>query len=180
MRGERLTAKQSLFVQEYLVDLNATKAAVRAGYSRASAAKQGGRNLRNPAVAGKISEAMHKREERVLISQDMVINELANIAFGDLRQVIAWGPDGVKAVESESLSGREAALVAEVAQSSASGGGSLRLKRYDKLKALELLMRHLGMLRESAQHSEAADLARAIAEGRKRIEERREADNAES
>lgn len=75
-----LTAKQKAFVQEYLVDLNATAAAKRAGYSEKNADKIGPELLGKTRVAQAIQEAMEKRQERVGVSQDYVIGKLREIA----------------------------------------------------------------------------------------------------
>lgn len=72
----KLTAKQSLFVQEYLIDLNATQAAIKAGYSDKSAKEIGCENLTKPNIAEAIQTAMDKRGERLEITQDSVLKKL--------------------------------------------------------------------------------------------------------
>ena len=84
-----LTEKQATFVQEYLIDLNATQAAVRAGYSKGSAARYAVELLNKNHVAEAIRTAMQERNRRVEISQDRILEELARIAFGDLRDAVA-------------------------------------------------------------------------------------------
>ena len=74
-----LTAKQKMFVQEYLVDLNATQAAIRAGYSQKNADKIGSELLGKTRVSAAIQEAMRKRSKRVEINQDYVIEKLLEI-----------------------------------------------------------------------------------------------------
>ena len=74
--------------------------------------------------------------------------ELARIAFGDPRRVMSWGPGGVKLRPSAELADEEAAIVAEVGETTTEKGGSLRVKTVDKLGALRLLAQHLGMLGE--------------------------------
>ncbi|WP_213431657.1 terminase small subunit, partial [Paenibacillus dendritiformis] len=74
-----LTAKQKAFVQEYLIDLNATQAAIRAGYSAKTARKIGAENLTKPDIQKAIQEAMERREKRTEITQDRVLQELAKI-----------------------------------------------------------------------------------------------------
>lgn len=88
--------KQRRFVEEYLVDLNATQAAIRAGYSRKTAASIGEENLRKPEIQAAIKAAMTARQERTEITQDRVIAELAKIAFGDSRNVMSRGSSGVE------------------------------------------------------------------------------------
>ena len=104
-----LTPKQARFVQEYLVDLNATQAAVRAGYSERTACEQGARLLANVKVREAIQAAEKKRQERTEITQDYVIGKLV-----------------------------------EIADRTASDCQDSDLKYSNKIKALELLGKHVG------------------------------------
>lgn len=85
-----MTPKQEAFVQEYLIDLNATQAAIRAGYSAKTAASQGERLLRNVEVMKAVTEAKAVRSERVLAEQDDVVREWLAIAFADPNEVIQF------------------------------------------------------------------------------------------
>lgn len=140
-----LTEKQRQFVREYLIDLNATAAAKRAGYSEESAHSIGHENLRKPEIAAAIQRAMDDRATRTEITADRVLREYARVAFGDPRSVMEWGPDGVKLKASADLTDDEAALVSEVSQTTTKDGGSIKLKTNSKLQALEALGKHLGM-----------------------------------
>jgi phage terminase small subunit len=71
-----LTAKQAKFVNEYLIDLNATQAAIRAGYSEKTAAEMGYENLNKPQIAEAIAKAQGKVAERAELSQDWVVSRL--------------------------------------------------------------------------------------------------------
>lgn len=144
----KLTLKQQRFVEEYLIDLNATQAAIRAGYSQKTAASQGERLLRNVEVQSAITAAVKNRSSRTEVTQDMVIAELVKIAFGDQRRVMTWGPSGVKLRDSTELTSDEAAIVSEVSESVTAAGGSLKLKTHDKVGALKLLGEHLGMFKQ--------------------------------
>src|SRR5215213_1985099 len=88
-----LTARQARFVEEYLVDLNATQAAIRAGYSARTANEQASRLLANVSVAAAISEALAARAERTQITADQVVEELAAIGFAKLGDYAEWGPE---------------------------------------------------------------------------------------
>ena len=79
MSNKNLTAKQSLFVKEYLIDLNATQAAIRAGYAERSAQQIGAENMLKPVVANAIQEAMYERRERLEMTQDDVLNKLEEL-----------------------------------------------------------------------------------------------------
>src|SRR4051794_33786192 len=143
-----LNERQARFVAEYLVDLNATQAAIRAGYSTATASQIGARLLANVKVAAAIAEAQAARSRRTEVTADRVVLELARVAFGDPRRVMSWGPGGVKLRPSAELADEEAAIVAEASQTVTEAGGTIRLKTVDKLGALRLLAQHLGMLGE--------------------------------
>lgn len=82
-----LTQKQKRFVQEYLVDLNATAAAIRAGYSEKTANRIASENLSKPDIQSAIQEAIEKRQKRTEITQDMVLRETAKLAFFDVRKM---------------------------------------------------------------------------------------------
>ncbi len=141
----KLTNKQAAFVAEYLVDLNATQAAIRAGYSERTAYRIGAELLQKTSVAEAIAAGQAKRAQRVEITADRVVSELAKIAFADPRDLMEWGPDGVKLKASADLTEEQAASVAEVSETTTKDGGSLKLKKHDKVKALELLGKHLGI-----------------------------------
>lgn len=139
-----LSAKQKLFVEEYLIDLNATEAALRAGYSKRSAGAIGAENLKKPQIAEAIDAAIAKRVEQIEITQDAVVQELALIAFSNIANIASWGPKGVVVRESEKLPD---AVLSAVAQLSETATG-VTLRMHDKLAALTNLGRHLGMFRE--------------------------------
>ena len=84
INGGAVTAKQQLFVAEYLVDLNATQAAIRAGYSQKTARAMGHENLTKPDIEEAIAEALKERRLRTEITQDRVLEELAAIGFAEV------------------------------------------------------------------------------------------------
>ena len=162
-----LTVKQRLFVREYLLDLNATQAAIRAGYSRHTASEIGYENLRKPKIMSAIEEALRQFGG---ITQTRLIEELSRLAFSDIGNVVAWDND-VEHVSTAALGGRkgEAAGVtkvitfrvtvlpsakidpaarAAVASISQGVGGEMRIKMHDKIPAIDKLARVLGMYRD--------------------------------
>lgn len=143
--AEGLTDLQLAFVREYLIDLNATAAAKRAGYSEDSARSIGSENLTKPDIQDAIAAAMSERAKRTEITADKVIKELAAIGFSNARSVVKWGPGGVEPIESENLSDIDSACVSEVSETRTKEGGSIKVKLYDKVAALEKLGRHLGL-----------------------------------
>ncbi len=145
-----LTPRQRCFVEEYLIDLNATAAARRAGYSDRSANSYAHILLKRPAVAAAVVAAQAERSERTRVTQDRVIAEYARLAFADIRRFVEWGPDGVALKASDGLDDEEARCVAEVYETRTQHGGSRRVKLHDKKGALDSLARHLGMFAEKA------------------------------
>jgi phage terminase small subunit len=165
-----LTAKQRAFVREYLIDLNATQAAIRAGYSEKTAYSQGERLLRNVEVQRAISAAMKIRADRTDITADRVIKELAKIGFADIRKAIKWqgtlvteedSPDGgdtlviknvvtnnVMLISSDDIDDETAGAISEISQNS---NGGIKLKLHDKRAALVDLGKHLGIFTEKVE-----------------------------
>ncbi|MBQ7345348.1 MAG: terminase small subunit [Oscillospiraceae bacterium] len=137
-----LSSRKRRFVEEYLVDLNATQAAVRAGYSAKSAEKHSYRLLKDPAVAEAVREAMGRRSARTEITQDMVIRELAAIAFAKVTDHTNVAEDGaVRVIPTEGLTEAQRRAIAGIKVSRY----GVTVSNYDKVKALELLGKHLGM-----------------------------------
>lgn len=145
MRKEvKLTAKQQAFVDEYLIDLNATQAAIRAGYSAKTAEQQGSRMLSNVKVQQAVSQAMAERSKRTGINQDRVILELARIGFVKMTDVV----DEEGQIRSDATDDDLACIESIKYKSSDTDSGSSverEVKIGSKLKALELLGKHLGM-----------------------------------
>lgn len=191
-----LNPKQAQFVREYLVDLNATQAAVRAGYSAKTAEQQGPRLLGNVGVQAAIEAAMTKRAARTELEQDRVVKELSRLAFADIRKVVRWGikevgigfdADGkrlspedigdaamvqyvnqayVEPINSDDLDDDAAATIAEVAMTK----DGIRIKLHDKGGAITLAGRHLAMWKDRLEVSTDESMAVLLAEARKRLE----------
>lgn len=140
-----LTPKQSRFVEEYLVDLNATQAAVRAGYSERTANEQGARLLANVSVAQAIAAAQDERSSRTQMDADQVLRELGQIGFFDpaaLRGV--RGPEDVAALPPE--------VRRVIVGWSWDKHGNFVVKLASKMTALELLGRHFSMWNDKLKH----------------------------
>src|SRR5438128_334210 len=148
-----LTSRQRLFVDHYLVHLNATQAAIGAGYSRRTAYSQGQRLLKNVEVAVAVEAAMAARAARLEVKADRVVLEAARIAFADLGRMVRWGKNGVRLVESTKLSADDRAAVASVQERRGPKGTlqSLAIKLHDKTGALVTLFRHLGLFNQQDQ-----------------------------
>lgn len=146
MTEYELTAKQTKFIDEYLVDLNATQAAIRAGYSRRTARTIAADLLANVYIKAALKVAQDDLARRTGITQEMVIAELKEIAFSRIGDFIEWGPDGI-VLKSSGLDADQSAPVADISMKGAAGG--VRVRLYDKLRALELLGKHLGLFSHS-------------------------------
>jgi phage terminase small subunit len=144
--SSKLTDKEEAFCKEYLVDLNGTRAAIRAGYSSNSAAPIASEYLLKPNVKKRLQELIALRNKRLEVSEDRIIKELARIAFTNMAEYAAWSGDQVTLENSEDLDENDTAAVSEVGQTVTKEGGSFKFKLHDKVKAMELLMRHRGML----------------------------------
>lgn len=140
----KLTEKQQRFVDEYLIDLNATQAAIRAGYSAKTACEQGARLLANVKIQGIIAEHMAERSKRTGVNQDRIVRELAKIAFVNLTDIVDEEGRIRSNATDEDLSCLESIKYKE---SSSDTGDSVEreVKIASKLKALELLGKHVGM-----------------------------------
>lgn len=139
-----MTKRQQIFSDEYLVDLNATRA-YRVAYpsikSNEVAAVNASKLLRNAKVAEYIQEHMEERCKRTKIPQDMVVQELAAIAFSKATDY-ASVKNGIVIIKStDELSEEQVRAIAGIKE----GANGIEIKLNDKEKALELLGRHLGM-----------------------------------
>lgn len=144
--ANELTPKQQRFVQEYLIDLNASAAAERAGFSAHMAKSIGWELLRKPHVAAAIEKEIAAREKRTRVTADRVLEQIARIAFFDPRKMFA--SDGsLRPIDT--LGDDEAAAIASFEATETAAGVVVRKVRLaDKLRALELIGRHLGLLQD--------------------------------
>ena len=154
-----MNARQQQFVEEYLIDPNATQAAIRAGYSRKTARSIGQENLTKPDIAAAVKQAQDARAERTRITADMVVQELALHAFGRMGDFYAR--DTGRMLEVHEMPPEVQARLASVKLTrerthSTSDGvdettvieATIEFKIWDKIRSLELLGRHLGMFTE--------------------------------
>ena len=144
-----MTKKQKRFVEEYLIDLNATQAAIRAGYSPDTAGSIGSENLKKPEIRACIDQAMAERSKRTGINQDRVLQELAKLAFVNAGDIIDFDEGMVK----EDASDDDLACIQSVRVKTMSGDKGDMIEREvklcDKKAALELLGKHLGLFKEN-------------------------------
>lgn len=148
----KLTEKQQRFVEEYLIDLNGTQAAIRAGYSARTANEQASRLLANVSVQQAVSERMAERSKRTGVNQDRVIMELAKIAFLKMTDVV----DGQGQIRDDADPDDLSCIESIKYKHSETDSGSCverEVKVASKIKALELLGRHQGMFKDRIEVS---------------------------
>lgn len=145
-----LTEKQKIFADEYLVDLNATRA-YKVAYPRVkkddTAAAAGARMLRNVKVAAYVAERMQDRQKRTEVTQDRVVQELAAIAFARATDYAKVEGGYVTIRPTDDLTEEQVRAIAGIKE----GANGIEIKLNDKEKALELLGRHLGMWNDKLQ-----------------------------
>lgn len=152
-----MTPQKQRFVEEYLIDLNETQAAIRAGYSAKTAYSQGNRLMKDVEVETAINEAMEERSKRTEITADRVLQELAHIAFDDIKNYLSFRTEktlidydengkpiiGYKQVieimDSDTIDTRN------ISEVSINAKGVFTFKQYCKDVALVNLGKHLGM-----------------------------------
>lgn len=145
-----LTEKQKRFVAEYLVDLNATQAAIRAGYSKKNADKIGHELLGKTRVSDAIQEAMNERSSRTEITQDMVIQELAAIGFSRATDYVRIQDGIVLIKDTDGLTDAQKSAIASIED----GKYGAKVRLHDKVRALEKLGEHLGMFHGKSDSDE--------------------------
>jgi phage terminase small subunit len=176
-----LTPKQDQFVKEYLVDLNATQAAIRAGYSAKTANEQGSRLLANAKVSAAIAEARAEVSEKTGVKIERVLQEMARLGFSDLRRVFTpggnlispedWDDDTAAAISSVKVVTRPTGETAEDGSRIVEHVHEIKL--WDKNSALDKLGKHLGMFIDRGEMKLSADdtiaglMARVATNGRR-------------
>jgi len=174
IKDDSLTDKQKSFCEEYIVDLNATQAAIRAGYSKESARQIATENLSKPNIQNEIERLKRARSKRTQITADRVLEELATIGYSkitdylevvekevvvgykkddkgqyDYEQPIIRTKKVVEIKETEEMDSEAIKAVSEIKQ----GANGISLKLYDKPSALEDIGRHLGMWKDRIEHN---------------------------
>lgn len=156
MQDNSLTGKQEMFCQEYLVDLNATQSAIRAGYSKRTAGVIGLENLTKPLIREKILQLIEERRNKIKLSQERVIEELVSVAFLDIRELFDHNGSLLNVKDFPENISRALAGIDLIASSDGTVS-TKKIRLLDKIRALELLGKHLGMFVEKfdVKHSGA-------------------------
>ena len=148
-----MTKKQKRFVEEYLIDLNATQAAIRAGYSPETAYSIGSENLKKPEICTHIEKAMAERSKRTGINQDRIIMELAKIGLLNPKDLVNFEEATIKEEATEEDLAAVASVRVKRFPTKDGEGIEREIRMYDKTKALELLGRHFGMFKDKVEVS---------------------------
>lgn len=140
----QLTEKQRAFCEYYLIDFNGVAACKKAGFSAKSAGTQAVRLLSNPHVKKHLQKLINARSKRTGITQDRVLEEIARIAFSDVRNVL---DENGEVKSPKTWDDETAAAIAsyDIHKSEDNPIKTSRVRAWDKVAALEKLCKHLGM-----------------------------------
>ena len=142
-----LTYKQVQFIEAYMIEPNATKAAHKAGYSKKSSRQQGARLLSNAAIKAEIQRRMDARAIRMRVTADDVLKELVQIGFSDIYRYIDFdSKKGMTLKDPNGLTQEMRRCVAEVSDVPGAYGHTRKIKLKDSLRALEMIAKHLKLL----------------------------------
>lgn len=173
-----LTPKQRRFCEEYLVDLNATQAAIRAGYSRDAAYAIGWENLKKPEIESTVQRLMFERSDATKVTAEQVIDELAKVAFASVKDFLKVDDDGTPYIDVSSMNERQWAAVADVqVDEYIDGRGDdthrvqrIKIKSHSKLAALSKLADHLGIGNDATPQLDPVDVCKTLQLMRERID----------
>ena len=151
----KLTAKQRKFIEEYLIDLNATQAAIRAGYSKKTAKQMGAENLSKPDIQEEIKKRTQSVTEKAGLTQERVLLEIARLAFNDPRKVFNEHGD-IKPIEE--WEDEVAACISSVETTTTTDKNgntdfTRKIKFWDKGKQLELAGKYFKLFTDKVEHS---------------------------
>lgn len=174
-----MNARQARFIAEYCKDLNATQAAIRAGYSAKTAGSQGEALLKKPEIAAAVAEKTQQQLERADLSAARTLEEMRRVAFSNIQDL--FDEDGnLKPLHT--LTREQAACIAslEVVMKNATAGDGkidrvLKLKIWDKPRVLEMLGKHFALLTERVKLEGDDALIEALLEGRQRAAQKKKA-----
>jgi phage terminase small subunit len=154
MKGEGpLTVREARFVEEYLVDLNGSAAAVRAGYSPKKVTARACILLARPRVKAAVQAAKEARAKATGITAERVLEEIARIGFADITDYLEQTKTGTKLKKFTEMPPGSTRVLEGVSESRGPQGDRVSVKLTDKMKALDKLCNHLGICREKVDIS---------------------------
>lgn len=174
-----LTRRQEIFAAEYCVDSDGKRAAIKAGYSEKTAESQASQLLKNPKVSDVISKKTQKILNKLEISAEKVLQELALLGFSNMLNYVTIGDDGQADIDLSKLTREQAAAIQEISVDATGGTGDgerrqvlrTKFKLSDKRGALELLGKHLKLFTEKIELNADGALIARLMEGRRRVAE---------
>jgi phage terminase small subunit len=146
-RGQVITEKESRFIDQYLIDLNATQAAIRAGFSDKSAKEIGYQLLHKTSLSQEVKRRQAILTAKLGLDAERVLKEVTKIAFANMRDFV----DGFNPKDPSNLAPEDAAVVMEIAETRQ----GRRLKLHSKMKALEFLGKHMRLFYDRTEAVEA-------------------------
>ena len=154
----KVTHRQQAFAREFLVDHNGTQAAIRAGYSKKGAHVAASTNLRNPKVQAELAKLAAPVKERAELRAVELLNRVRAVAFGDITELFKPSPgntDGSIFKDMRELTAQQQLLVRHYVKRK---DGGIHVRFENRLRAIELLMKHLGLLKDQARLEVASQL----------------------
>jgi phage terminase small subunit len=155
-----LSPQQELFVRQYVLDLNATKSALRAGYNKKNARQQGSYLLSKPDIQAAIKARIERRFEKVDVQADEVLRKIRNWAFTDLSGVIEVRGGRTFISDTTVLTEDQMACISEIKQTAE----GIQVKLISREKMIELLGRHMGMFTDKLEHSGEVKVMHAMSD----------------
>lgn len=147
-----LNPKQKTFCAEYLIDLNATQAAIRAGYSKHTAKDIACQNLAKLNIQVEIQRLMKEREKRTEITQDRVLEEMAILGYSNIKDYIAASTEGfIVFKDMDKITEKQARAIEAIKVNVKDG--KIEFKLHSKTKTIEMIGRHLGIFTDKIEHS---------------------------
>lgn len=164
--------RYDMFARNYVIDLNATRAAIAAGYKANSANEQASRLLANRKVQAIVARLQSERASKLEIKAERVVEEIARLAFSNMQDYTRTDADGKPVLDLSSITRDQFAAVQEIREDTTGGSGDgerkvvvrTTLKLGDKTKNLELLGRHLGMFQDNLKVTGLENLAKVLSE----------------
>lgn len=147
----KLTPKQQLFVEEYLIDLNGKQAAIRAGYSPKTAEVQASQLLSKLKVRAAIDKALAERSKRTGVNADRVVRELARIAFANPTKIVDTATAELIDDDEDETAAIQSIKVKRFTNKDGDTSIEREIRFNDKTRSLELLGKHLGMFTDKVE-----------------------------
>jgi phage terminase small subunit len=168
-----LTAKQERFVDEYLIDLNATQAAIRSGYSEKTARQLASRLLSDVDIQDEITKRRAALSEKKGLTVERIVDEMIKLGFSNMQDYMKVGGDGLPQLDWSGLTRDQAAALSEVTVDTVAGHDEdengfkrdttrVKFKLNDKRAALVDLGKHLGMFGDKLEHSLSQTLEQLV------------------